>query len=1164
MRSLLFVLAMLLGSGLYARAQGNGAPIGDLELPEYGATVSGLVNVSGWALDFEDETLTVVVVLDGQQVGLALYCSGDRPDIQDAFPDVEWSLHTGFAYSLDTRSYPNGPHRIRVTATDPHGLATVIGEVAVSFDNSQQPAVRPWPDTTDGVYVISGSLPSSLTNEQVGFAATHYAGCCGITRSLADRLRSRNRDFLALHERYGLGLGYREPDAEGRPLGAYLTVIEGNSAVREWPDAPQDQWFYPYGGSARVYQNRRGWYLTDTDNASWQAYWLDEVGRQMQANDDDGLLADSLVVPSFIGASAFTPNLPEGDPVFESTWSGKITRWIAGIKQQFGTSRKLIANVGNWITARDMLDYSGADGVLVDGFAAWGGGLSYSQSDWQLQMDRVLGLASQGKIVIARNYISSQSDLAFRKFLLANYLLVKGTKSFLDIELGDQPEWFPEYGVDLGPPLSAAPRQVSELYRADWGVYARQYARGLVLVNPANITRTIDVGGGYAAFEAVGGGVVPASADVREWHLNLSSATSVVLPPRTAEVLLTDVTAPPALAVTPDIAFSAVGTRGGPFSPKSLSYTLTNTGGLPVTWIATLTKSSQWLSINPSTGTLGVAGQATLTVSLTSAADTLLPGVYSNTLSIANVTNGIGSVSRAISLQVASGAVTGSIDIVPLSGILASGPAGGPFLPGSTLYSVYNPGDTPVQCAVTHDVGENWLSISQLISPGQTAQVAVVVNESAKSLAPGGYADTVRFTNATNGQGDTSRSVALSVLGGQLTVTPAGGFSSAGSYGGPFSPATRDYTISNTGAAPLAWSARHGATSEWLSLTPTSGVLGPGDSVTVTASITSAASTLTGGTYTDTISFVNTTDNAGSTTRLVQLNVYDGRLQVTPSTGLAAGGSPGGPFAPASQVFTLFNPGNSSIGWSISHDAAVKWLDISQTSGTLASGTSGSVIISLNAAAAGLPAGTYGDTLVFTNTTNGAGSTTRPVSLVIVSHSLAGLDLLPSSLQCPSTDARQIRATVRFSDGTTEDVTSVAQWSSSNPSVATVDAGLVVPRSQGSTTVACSYSLGGLTRSATCPVTVRYSTFYYLYLTPQSHTFYDNAPYRFQCWARLASGWIDITEACSWITSDSKVAVVDQRGFVTPAGNGMATVRAAYVINGVTKTIQGSVDVRSW
>jgi tetratricopeptide (TPR) repeat protein len=104
---------------------------------------------------------------------------------------------------------------------------------------------------------------------------------------------------------------------------------------------------------------------------------------------------------------------------------------------------------------------------------------------------------------------------------------------------------------------------------------------------------------------------------------------------------------------------------------------------------------------------------------------------------------------------------------------------------------------------------------------------------------------------------------------GYLTVTPADDFSSTGALGGPFSPTSKTYILANTGTGSINWTASK--TGNWLTLSDTSGKLERGTSTVVTVSINNNANFLPVGTYTDTITFLNTTNGSGSTTRTVTL-----------------------------------------------------------------------------------------------------------------------------------------------------------------------------------------------------------------------------------------------------------------------------------------------------
>jgi len=106
-----------------------------------------------------------------------------------------------------------------------------------------------------------------------------------------------------------------------------------------------------------------------------------------------------------------------------------------------------------------------------------------------------------------------------------------------------------------------------------------------------------------------------------------------------------------------------------------------------------------------------------------------------------------------------------------------------------------------------------------------------------------------------------------------------------------------------------------------------------------------------------------------------------GSLSVTPAAGLVSTGAQGGPFSPAGQVYTLTNTGQTEINWTAS--TTQPWLTLSAAGGNLAGGASVIITASINSTATGLPAGSYAGAVTFTNATNGAGNTSRSVSLTV-------------------------------------------------------------------------------------------------------------------------------------------------------------------------------------
>jgi hypothetical protein len=92
---------------------------------------------------------------------------------------------------------------------------------------------------------------------------------------------------------------------------------------------------------------------------------------------------------------------------------------------------------------------------------------------------------------------------------------------------------------------------------------------------------------------------------------------------------------------------------------------------------------------------------------------------------------------------------------------------------------------------------------------------------------------------------------------------------------------------------------------------------------------------------------------------------------ITPVSGYNFSGPYGGPFSVNSQNLLLTNSSATSFTWSVSSHPS--WLNISSGGGTLTSGGSSSVTVSLNSTANALTGGTYTGYLWLTNVTSGIG-----------------------------------------------------------------------------------------------------------------------------------------------------------------------------------------------
>jgi hypothetical protein len=105
-------------------------------------------------------------------------------------------------------------------------------------------------------------------------------------------------------------------------------------------------------------------------------------------------------------------------------------------------------------------------------------------------------------------------------------------------------------------------------------------------------------------------------------------------------------------------------------------------------------------------------------------------------------------------------------------------------------------------------------------------------------------------------------------------------------------------------------------------------------------------------------------------------------LVVTLPTSIAFSGPQGGPLSPAS-IQPRLSASHGTVSYSI---RAPSWLTASSTFGT--TGTNGvTVTLTISQRAIHLPPGAYGPAVAFTNVSNGQGSATRLVKLIIKSPS---------------------------------------------------------------------------------------------------------------------------------------------------------------------------------
>jgi subtilisin family serine protease len=440
------------------------------------------------------------------------------------------------------------------------------------------------------------------------------------------------------------------------------------------------------------------------------------------------------------------------------------------------------------------------------------------------------------------------------------------------------------------------------------------------------------------------------------------------------------------LSVAPADGLSASGNQGGPFGPTSSKlYTLTNTGGATLSYL--VQKTGDWLALSQSDGSLAPAASTTITVSLTALATTLQPGIHLGSASFVNATNGLGNTSRAITLTVASG--PGANDKFD-DAILLSSASG--TTTGTNTGASKEPGEPPLHAgnAGGRSVWWRWVaptagtfSVDTFGSNFNTLLAAYTGN-SVNGLAQvaanddsGGVQSKVEFPvvagqtyhMAVDGFGGASGSITFNWLfesaaqpPGDLSVTPIGGLAASGSSGGPFSPSSRVYTLTNTSATTIAFTvSKSGDVSgRYVDLSTTSGSLPAGASTTVTVSVGSEANALAAGGYAALVSF-NTvvrpvTLSIRGTLEFAGVEDFDG----SPPPRFAAAGAKTGELVFVGRLCNgdavvnaaAFNPGDIAIirrGACEFHEKLLNAQALSAGAGVIANNVAGEGTINWNA-----------------------------------------------------------------------------------------------------------------------------------------------------------------------------------------------------------------------
>ncbi len=172
-------------------------------------------------------------------------------------------------------------------------------------------------------------------------------------------------------------------------------------------------------------------------------------------------------------------------------------------------------------------------------------------------------------------------------------------------------------------------------------------------------------------------------------------------------------------------------------------------------------------------------------------------------------------------------------------------------------------------------------------------------------------------------------------------------------------------------------------------------------------------------------------------------------------------------------------------------------------------------------------------------------------TVTVNTASLAALSVSPDGLNLPIGVTQQFTASGDFSDGTTQDLTSTVAWSTSDPTLATVDAnGVVTTIAAG--TVVITASKGGQSDTSTLTIVPAKLVSISVQGKGQMSAFTSQ---QFTALGVFDDGSTQPLPNATWTSSASGIATVDANGVVTAFSAGNATITATF------DSVSGSTSV---
>jgi uncharacterized protein YjdB len=174
---------------------------------------------------------------------------------------------------------------------------------------------------------------------------------------------------------------------------------------------------------------------------------------------------------------------------------------------------------------------------------------------------------------------------------------------------------------------------------------------------------------------------------------------------------------------------------------------------------------------------------------------------------------------------------------------------------------------------------------------------------------------------------------------------------------------------------------------------------------------------------------------------------------------------------------------------------------------------------------------------------------------------VTSVQVSPATVSIGIGSNQQFTATAHYSDSSSKDITSSAQWISSDPSVASINSsGMAAGSNSGTVTI--TTKSGTQQSSATLRVTAAASNLVSMALSPLAASVPVNTSQQFTAIGNYSDGSTsDLTALVTWSSSSTATATIDASGLLTAVAAGSTNVSASFA--GVSQSTNVTVTAPS-